>query len=48
MSREDAHKLLDKFFDMKLTGFFSLNFFEGGVTNEEIKIRAKQFLALAI
>lgn len=46
MSREEAHRLLDKFFDMKLTGFFGLNFFDGGITNEEIKLKAKQFLAL--
>lgn len=46
MSREEAHKLLDKLFDMKFTGFFGLNFFAGGITNNELKLSATQFLKI--
>ncbi len=47
MSREEAHKLLDKLFDMQFTGFFGLNFFLGGITNDELKIKASQFYKIA-
>lgn len=47
MSREEAHKLLDKLIDMKFTGFFGLNFFCGGITNDELKLKASQFLNIS-
>lgn len=41
MSREEAHKLLDKLFDMKYSGSFIINFFKGGVSNIEVKQSVK-------
>lgn len=48
MSREEAHKLLDRLFDLGYTGLFSFNFFKGSITNTEAKLtgikNAAQFM----
>lgn len=51
MSREEAHKILDKLIDLKYTGSLSLNFFNGGITATEAKYGIKtveQLITVAI